>query len=60
MIRKLALGLGLVIASSAAHAMEVAPIQAASLTIGQATGVAYYTVEATGYHVVATLAAGYG
>jgi hypothetical protein len=37
---------------------SLAPLQAQSITLGPVTGIAYYAVEADGYHLVATLAAG--
>ena len=38
------------------HADGPSPNQAVSLDLGTTTGVAYYTPEASGYHVVVTLA----
>jgi hypothetical protein len=35
---------------------EMKPMSAESIDLGTMSGVAYYTVEAEGYHVVATLA----
>ena len=40
------------------HAGELLPMHAQSIALGQVTGIAYYTVEADGYRVVATLASG--
>ena len=40
------------------HAGELLPMHAQSIALGQVTGIAYYTVEADGYRVVATLANG--
>ena len=42
----------------AAHADGVRPIEAKSLDLGDTTGIAYYTVERDGFHVVTTLAQG--
>jgi hypothetical protein len=39
-----------------AHADSLRPIQAKSIDLGEVSGVAYYTVEADGFHVVTTLA----
>jgi len=39
-----------------ARAAELPPMQGMSLQLGELHGVAYYTVEETGYSVVATLA----
>jgi hypothetical protein len=40
------------------HAAELAPIQPQSIDLGEVSGVAYYTAERDGFHVVATLAQG--
>jgi hypothetical protein len=42
----------------AAHAGELQPIRAHSIHLGEVSGVAYYTVERDGFHVVATLGEG--
>lgn len=42
----------------AAHADGLRPIEAKSIDLGEVSGVAYYTVERDGYHVVTTLAQG--
>jgi len=42
----------------AAHAEGLRPIQAKSIDLGDVSGVAYYTVERDGFHVVTTLAQG--
>ena len=42
----------------AAHADGLRPIDAMSIDLGEVSGVAYYTVERDGFHVVATLAQG--
>ena len=44
--------------STFAQASEMRPMQATSISLGQVTGVAYYSETADGYQVVATLAAG--
>ena len=42
----------------AAHADGLRPIEAKSIDLGEVSGVAYYTVERDGFHVVTTLAQG--
>lgn len=42
----------------AAHASELKPILSQKIDLGEVSGVAYYTVERDGFHVVATLAEG--
>ena len=42
----------------AGHAGGMRPIEAKSIDLGEVTGVAYYTVEPDGFHVVTTLAQG--
>ena len=42
----------------AAHADGLHPIDAKSIDLGEVSGVAYYTVERDGFHVVTTLAQG--
>jgi hypothetical protein len=42
----------------AAHADGLRPIDAKSIDLGDVSGVAYYTVERDGFHVVTTLAQG--
>jgi len=42
----------------AAHADGVRPIEAKSIDLGEISGIAYYTVEHDGFHVVTTLAQG--
>ena len=42
----------------AAHAEGLRPIQAKSIDLGEVAGVAYYTIERDGFHVVTTLAQG--
>jgi hypothetical protein len=43
---------------TAAQAEGLRPIEAKSIDLGGISGVAYYTVERDGFHVVATLAQG--
>ena len=43
---------------SAAHADGVRPIEGKSIDLGGISGIAYYTVERDGFHVVTTLAQG--
>ena len=42
----------------AAHTDGLRPIEAKSINLGDVSGVAYYTVERDGFHVVTTLAQG--
>lgn len=42
----------------AAHAGSLRPIEARNIDLGEVSGVAYYTVERDGFHVVTTLAQG--
>jgi hypothetical protein len=42
----------------AAHAGELQPIRPQMIDLGHVSGVAYYTIERDGFHVVATLAEG--
>jgi hypothetical protein len=42
----------------AAHADSVQPMRAQAIDLGEVTGVAYYTVESDGFHVVTTLVQG--
>jgi hypothetical protein len=42
----------------AAHADGLRPIEAKSIDLGGVSGIAYYTVERDGFHVVTTLAQG--
>jgi hypothetical protein len=44
--------------TGAAKAEELAPMEAQSISLGDLTGVAYYTVADDGFRVVVTLAAG--
>ena len=43
---------------TSADAVSLAALSASTVTLGTYTGVAYYTVEDTGYQVVATVSAG--
>ena len=54
----IATGTALAFAGSGAQADERPTIASQSINLGQVSGVAYYTVEPAGYHVVATLAHG--
>ena len=42
----------------AAHADGLRPIDAKTIDLGEVSGVAYYTIERDGFHVVTTLAQG--
>ena len=42
----------------AAHADGLRPIEATSINLGEVSGIAYYTVEPDGFHVVTTVAQG--
>jgi hypothetical protein len=42
----------------AAHADSLQPFEAKSIDLGEVSGVAYYTVEPDGFHVVTTLTQG--
>lgn len=46
------------LAATAAQATELAPIAAHDIRLGPVSGIVYYTDEADGYRVVATLASG--
>lgn len=46
------------ISLTAAHASGLRPIAGYSVDLGDVSGVAYYTVECDGFHVVTTLAEG--
>ena len=43
---------------AAAHADGLRPMEGKSIDLGGISGIAYYTVERDGFHVVATLAQG--
>ena len=58
-VRSIVFGAALALASpGAAHADSLRPIEAKSIDLGGVSGVAYYTVEPDGFHVVTTLAQG--
>src|ERR1700704_1015560 len=58
-IRSMLVAAAFVFASlEAAHADGLRPIDAKSIDLGEVSGVAYYTVERDGFHVVTTLAQG--
>jgi hypothetical protein len=58
-IRGILFGTALALASlGAAHADGLRPIEAKSIDLGGVSGVAYYTAERDGFHVVTTLAQG--
>lgn len=50
--------LGSLASLGAAHADGVQPLQAASIDLGNVSGVAYYTVESGNFHVITTLVQG--
>lgn len=56
MTKFLAAAIAAIAFSSAAGAGELKPMHAQTIDLGAMAGVAYYTVESNGYHVVATLA----
>jgi len=58
-IRNLIFAIAFGVASlGAARADGLRPIQGESVHLGEISGIAYYTVERDGFHVVATLAQG--
>jgi hypothetical protein len=58
-IRNMFFSAALGIASlTAAHAEGLRPIEGKSIDLGGISGIAYYTVERDGFHVVTTLAQG--
>jgi hypothetical protein len=58
-IRSLLVAVAFTLASlEPARADGLRPIDAMSIDLGEVSGVAYYTVERDGFHVVATLAQG--
>jgi hypothetical protein len=58
-IRSMLVAAAFAVASVAsAHADGLRPIDAKSIDLGEVSGVAYYTVEHDGFHVVTTLAQG--
>lgn len=48
----------LALVATTAQAVEMRPMQATSISLGEVTGIAFYTVAGDGFEVVATLAAG--
>ena len=57
-IRRMLVAAVALAALEAARADGLRPIDAMSIDLGEVSGVAYYTVERDGFHVVATLAQG--
>ncbi|WP_424630393.1 hypothetical protein [Bradyrhizobium sp. SYSU BS000235] len=58
-IRSMLIAAAFALASlQATHADGVHPINGVDIDLGDVSGVAYYTVERDGFHVVATLAQG--
>src|SRR6202035_1282109 len=58
-IRSMLFAVAFALASlEAAHADGLRPIEAKSIDLDEVSGVAYYTVERDGFHVVTTLAQG--
>ena len=58
-IRNILFATAFVFASlGAAHAEGLRPIEARHIDLGEVSGVAYYTIEKDGFHVVTTLAEG--
>jgi hypothetical protein len=53
-------GAATLLVAGAASAASLEPLQGASVTLGTVTGVVYYTVEADGFRVVATVTTGDG
>ncbi len=45
----------LTLAATGAHAQALQPIEVGTFSLGSVTGIVYYTRDAGGYHVVATL-----
>ena len=58
LIRSTILAATLTLAAFGAHADSVQPMHAQTIDLGEVTGVAYYTVERDGLHVVTTLVQG--
>lgn len=54
------LALTAILTASAAHAGEIRPLAAQSIVLENAAGVVYYTKEAEGFRVVATMSAAEG
>jgi hypothetical protein len=58
-IRNMLFAVAFVIASlTAARAEGLRPMEGKSIHLGEISGIAYYTIERDGFHVVATLAQG--
>ena len=58
-VRSMFLAAAIALAShGAAHAGGLRPIEGKSIELGEVSGVAYYTVERDGFHVVTTVAQG--
>lgn len=57
-MRKFLLAFALAVSAGAAHAAELTPNHAHSIALKGVSGVAYYTVEAGAYRLVAVLASG--
>jgi hypothetical protein len=57
-IHSMLVAAALALAPVAADADGLRPIDAKSIDLGEVSGVAYYTVEHDGFHVVTTLAQG--
>src|SRR4051794_148794 len=58
-VRSTVLAVALALTSfGSANAESLRPIQAKSIDLGEVSGVAYYTVESDGFHVVTTLVQG--
>jgi hypothetical protein len=58
-IRNMLFATAFVVASlGTAHADGLRPIEAKSINLGDVSGIAYYTIERDGFHVVTTLAQG--
>jgi hypothetical protein len=58
LIRSTILAATLTMAPFGAHADSLQPMHAQTIDLGEVTGVAYYTVERDGFHVVTTLVQG--
>ena len=57
-LRHTLLGAALAASVGAAHADGLRPLAGRSIDLGGVSGIAYYTVERDGFHVVATLSQG--
>jgi hypothetical protein len=58
--RTIIAGVSALALAGVAHAGELKQIEPQDIDLGEVSGVAYYTVEHDGFHVVATLAEGEG